>query len=230
MGILSRFREIMASNINALLDKSEDPEKAVDEFMRQLNIDLGQIKAETASVSADERRAKRALDECMDEIGKLQRYAEKAVEAGNDADARKFLEKKEPLVAKADRLQASYDSAAANAASMKQMQDKLVSDMSRLEERRTQLKGRMAAAKAQQRKNAAGSPLGGGCDSVFDELEEKVNSAYDEAMAITELRGEKKEDIDELFAEFEKNTSMSTNTSSAEDELAAIKEKVKPKE
>lgn len=231
MGILSRFRDIMASNINAILEKSEDPEKTIDEFMRKVNIDLGQVKAETASVLVDERRAKRALDECNEEIAKLQRYAEKSVEAGNDAEARKFLEKKEPLAAKAVQLQASYDAAAANAANMKQMQDKLVSDISRLEDRRVQLKGRMAAAKAQQRLNEAASPLGSRDESVFDAMEEKVNNAYNEAMAIAELRGEKKENIDELFAEFEKNTNTKTNANmDAEDELAAIKEKMKRKE
>jgi len=227
MGILSRFKDVMASNIHALLEKSEDPEQAVDAFMRQANIDLGQIKAETASVLADERRAKRALDECTEEIAKLQRYAEKAVEAGSDADARKFLEKKAPLVEKSARLQVSYDLAAANAASMKQMKDKLESDISGLEQRRLQLKTRMAAAKAQQRMNEAGSPVGGRDGSAFDKLEDQVNSAYYEAMAVAELRGEQKEDIDELFAEFEKQTGTSTK---AEEERAVIKENKKPNE
>ncbi|MDF2713946.1 MAG: phage-shock protein [Paenibacillus sp.] len=226
MGILSRFRDIMASNMNALLDKAEDPEKTIDDFMRSLNDDLGKVKAEAASVLADERRAHRALEDCKAEIGKLQRYAEKSVEAGNDEEARKFLEKKAPLAEKASRLQTAYDLASTNAASMKQMQDKLVSDIGQLEERRARLKGRMAAAKAQQRLNAIGSPLGGGgYDSAFKAAEEKANSAYDEAMAIAELRAGTKEDLDKLFAQEEKSTGPN-----AEDELAAIKEKIKKKE
>jgi phage shock protein A len=215
----------MASNVNALLDKAEDPEKTIDDFMRSLNGDLGKVKAETASVLADERRAHRALEECKAEIGKLQRYAEKSVEAGNDEEARKFLEKKAPLAEKASKLQAAYDLASSNAASMKQMQEKLVSDIDQLEERRARLKGRMAAAKAQQRLNAIGSPMDGGIDSVFKAAEEKVNSAYDEAMAIAELRAETKEDLDKLFEQEEKGSGTK-----AEDELAAIKEKMKKKE
>ena len=50
MGILQRFKDIMASNINALLDKCEDPEKMIDQYMRNLESDLGKVKAETASV------------------------------------------------------------------------------------------------------------------------------------------------------------------------------------
>ena len=50
MGILTRFKDIMSANINALLDKCEDPEKMIDQYMRNLESDLGKVKAETASV------------------------------------------------------------------------------------------------------------------------------------------------------------------------------------
>ena len=95
MGILTRFKDIMASNINALLDKCEDPEKMIDQYMRNLESDLGNVKAETASVMAEETRAKRELDDCNEQIAKMQSYAEKALLAGNEADARSFLEKKQ---------------------------------------------------------------------------------------------------------------------------------------
>lgn len=77
MGIMERFKDIMAANINALLDKAEDPEKMIDQYMRNLQSDLGKVKAETASVIAEESRAKRALDECNANITKMQTYAEK---------------------------------------------------------------------------------------------------------------------------------------------------------
>lgn len=53
MGIISRFKDIMSANINALLDKMEDPEKMVDQYLRNLESDLGKVKQETASVMAD---------------------------------------------------------------------------------------------------------------------------------------------------------------------------------
>ena len=46
-GILSRFKDIMSSNINALLDKVEDPNKMIDQYLRNLESDLGKVKAET---------------------------------------------------------------------------------------------------------------------------------------------------------------------------------------
>ncbi|MBG9792213.1 phage-shock protein [Paenibacillus dendritiformis] len=227
MGILSRFRDIMASNVNALLDKAEDPEKTIDQYMRSLHQDLGKVKAETASVLADESRARRALDECNAEIRKLQRYAEKSVEAGKEEDALKFLERKAALAGEQSELHTAYELASANAAKMKQMQDKLVSDIGRLEARHAELKGKLAAAKLN-----SGSYSPGGVNASFDALEEKANRALDEAMALAELRaGAKEDDLDDLIAQLEKDmnkkASPSTNT---EDELAALKERMNKKE
>lgn len=224
MGILSRFRDVMKANMNALLDRAEDPEKTIDEYMRSLNSDLGKVKAETASVLSEERRAKRAVDESGAEMKKLQRYAEKAAEAGNDEDALKFLERKAKQAEKHAELQAAYDRASANAASMKQMQDKLVSDMNQLESRRAELKGKLAAARMQPSSS-------GGVHSAFHAMEEKADRALNEAMALAELRAEAKEDdLDELIAQLQKDATGADTSANAEDELAAIKEKMKKKE
>ena len=57
--ILKRFTDIMSANINALLDKAEDPAKMVDQYIRDIESDLGNVKAETAAVMAAEKKAKR---------------------------------------------------------------------------------------------------------------------------------------------------------------------------
>ena len=116
MGIISRFKDIMSANINALLDKAEDPEKMIDQYLRNLESDLAKVKQETASVMAEEAKAKRQLDECTAEVAKMQSYAEKAVLAGNDEDAKRFLMKKKELVVKQTSLQETYTLAAENAA------------------------------------------------------------------------------------------------------------------
>ena len=159
MGILTRFKDIMSANINALLDKCEDPEKMIDQYMRNLESDLGKVKAETASVMAEETRCKRELDECTADVAKYQSYAEKALKAGNEADARTFLEKKQQLVSKQATLQQTYNIAADNAAKMRQMHDKLCKDIQSLEARRDAVKAKVAAAKAQERINKVGSSV-----------------------------------------------------------------------
>ena len=114
MSILKRFSDIMASNINALLDKAEDPVKMIDQLMRNLNDDLNKVKAETASIMAEETRAKREVDECQSDVNKMLDYAKRAVEAGNDDDARQFLAKKASLTEKLTALNSKYEIAKTN--------------------------------------------------------------------------------------------------------------------
>lgn len=222
MAILTRFKEIMSSNINALLDKVEDPEKMIEQCLRNLNKDLGKVKAETASIMADEQRAKRVLDECTAEINKMQDYAIKALEANNEDDARKFLERKAVLVAKETELKGAYDLAASNASKMREMHDKLVKDIRELESRKDMIKGKLSVAKTQERINKISSSVNSANNSIsaFDRMEEKVNKALDKANAMAELNSGPKDDIKDLAAKYD-------NSSSIDDELEALKASLK---
>lgn len=219
MGILTRFKDIMASNINALLDKAEDPEKMIDQCLRNLNSDLGKVKAETASIMAEEQRSKRELDECTSEINKMQSFAVKALEAGNEDDARKFLEKKSSLANKQAGLQESYNIASANATQMREMHDKLVNDINELESRKDMIKGKMSVAKTQERINKIGSSVSSANNSIsaFDRMEEKANKMLDSANAMAELNRGPKDDITDLTAKY------ASPSAEVDDELAALK-------
>lgn len=219
MGILTRFKDIMASNINALLDKCEDPEKMIDQYLRNAESDLGKVKAETASVMAEETRSKRALDECNEEITKMQKYAMKAVEAGNDNDARQFLTKKKQLEEKKTALQQAYDLATANASRMRQMHDKLVSDINDLNSRRDAMKAKLAVAKTQEKMNKMTSKMGNAGSSIadFDKLEAKIDKRLDEANAMAELN-QSGDSIEDLAQKYDQSPS-----SDVDDELAALK-------
>jgi phage shock protein A len=221
MGILTRFKDIMSSNINALLDKAEDPEKMIDQTLRNLNNDLGKVKSETAAVMAEETRAKRELDQCTAEITRMQNYAVKAVEAGNDEDAKQFLAKKNQLVSKQEQLQATYEVAAKNASQMRQMHDKLVSDINELESRKSVIKTKMSAAKAQERINKISSSVGDAADSIsaFERMEDKANKALDKANAMAELNASQtKENLKDLELKY-----SSSSSGTVDDELAALK-------
>lgn len=219
MGILTRFKDIMSSNINALLDKAEDPEKMIDQCLRNLNSDLGKVKSETAAIMAEEQRAKRALDECNEEIDKMQKFAVKALEAGNEDDARKFLEHKASLVAKQPGLLEAYELAKNNASHMRQMHDKLVTDIGELEARKDMIKGKLAVAKTQERINKMGSSVASANNSIssFEKYEEIANKALDKANAMAELnRSSEKQSIEDLTKKYTSNISV-------DDELAALK-------
>lgn len=225
-GIITRFKDIMSSNINALLDKAEDPSKMVDQYLRNLESDLGKVKAETASVMAEEKRAKRELDECNEQINKMQKYAEKALIAQNESDAKLFLEKKTQLSKNQQSLQQSYDIAADNATKMRSMHDKLVKDIGDLNARRDQLKAKLTVAKTQERLNKIGSSVTGakGNLSAFDKMEDKINKQLDEASSMAELNSSKEEEsIEDLMSKYDDNKE---SNSEVDDELQALKNKL----
>ena len=222
-GILSRFKTIMEANINALLDKAEDPVKMADQLARDLEKDLGEVKAETVSVMAEEKCAKRAYDEGVAEVEKLQRYAEKAVLAGNDADAKVFLSEKAAKAANLESLKGAWDLAAANAAKMREMHDKLTEQLKQVEDRKAAIRAKAAMVKSQQKANEIKSDLGGSSLAAFDALEEKLNRKLDEAEAAAELNT-KKDDMADLMAKYD--DAATVQDSGVEDELAALKAKL----
>lgn len=221
--ILKRFGDIMSANINALLDKAEDPEKMIDKYIRDIEEDLRNVKAETAAVMASETKAKRDFAECQDEIAKMQKYAEKALLAGNESDARRFLEKKSELTGKQESLRQACDIAEANAVKMKDMHDKLKKDLEGLKAKRDSIKAKAAVAKTQEKLNKMGSSVSGAGEAMeaFERMEAKVDRMLDEANAMSELNSET-DSIDALAAKYDEDT----GSSSVDDELAALKAKM----
>ena len=227
MGILQRFKDIMSANVNAVLDKAEDPVKMVDQYMRDLEDDLGKVKAETASVMAEEKRTKRELDENREETQKMERYAKKALLAGNETDARIFLEKKAELSSKAEILRTAWEQAAANAASMEKMHDKLCKDLNDLRARKESIKAKMTLAKTQEKMNRIGSSYAGVSDSMsaFDRMEKKADQMLDQANALSELN-QKAAKEDSVEALMDKYSDSDSGTSQVEDELEAMKKEL----
>lgn len=222
MGIITRFKDIMAANFNALLDRCEDPEKMIDQYLRNLEQDFAKVKAETASIMADEKAAKRKLDECDSEIAKMTEYAKKAVTAGNDNEARQFLEKKAELTQKQEVLARNYELACDNSAKMRQMHDKLEADISDLKSRREMLKAKVRVAETQKKMSGIGSGLesAGGNLAAFSKMEDKVNKMLDEADAMNELNNQPTQDS---AAELARKYDAENKKAAVDDELAALK-------
>ncbi len=221
-GILTRFKDIMSSNINALLDKAEDPEKMIDQCLRNLNSDLGKVKAETAAVMAEATRAKRELDECDKDIKEMENYAMKAVKAGNDEDAKRFLEKKAVLVSKREALAQAEALASENATKMRQMHDKLSKEITELEARKQTIKSKIQVAKTQEKINKMNSSVTTANNSIgaFERMEAKANNMLDKANAMAELNTPSADSVESLMDKY------GASSASVDDELAALKEQM----
>ena len=221
MSMLQRFKDIMSSNINALLDKAEDPEKMIDQMIRNLQSDLGKVKSETATVMAEESRLNRELNELKAEAEKMLTYAQRALQAGSDADARVFLEKKNSIQTKISEVESRLSVAKQNSQNMKAMHDKLNSQVNDLNAKRNENKAKIQQAKLQERmNNMTLSTTGQASISKFNDIEAKANAMLDKANAMQELNNANNDGIDDLMAKYD---SPSQDTSAVDDELAALK-------
>ena len=218
MSILSRFKDIMSANINALLDKCEDPAKMIDQYLRQLKEDLAEVKQETAAVMAEEKRTKRLVDDNAAEIAKYTDLAKKALTAGNEGDAKVFITKKQELEDHQADLEKTYALAHANAEKMREMHDKLTGDIQELEQRRLNVKAKMSVAKTQDKLNKINDSMKSAAGSMeaFERMEAKADRLLDEANSMAELNEEPKDSAEEIAKKYDKDSSV-------DDELAKMK-------
>ena len=151
MGILQRFSDIMSANINSLLSGAEEKNagKLLEKYLADARANLEELKSETSAIIADEMAAARRVNANNEEIAKYDRYAEQAVMAGNDDDARKFLDAKSQLVSKKAELESAYELAKSNSDKMRQMTRKLMEDIASAEGKMVELRAEADRCRAQ---------------------------------------------------------------------------------
>lgn len=105
MGIFTRFRDIISSNINAMLDRAEDPEKLIKLMIREMEDTLVELKASCAGVMATSKRVQRELEQ-MEELARhWEEKAELAVSKGRDDLAREALVEKRKYTQRRESLE-----------------------------------------------------------------------------------------------------------------------------
>jgi phage shock protein A len=94
MGIFTRFRDIVSSNINAMLDRAEDPEKLIKLMIREMEDTLVELKASCAGVMAHSKKFQRQKEEAQSRVKYWEEKAALAVNKGRDDLAREALVEK----------------------------------------------------------------------------------------------------------------------------------------
>jgi phage shock protein A len=108
MGIFTRFRDIVSSNINAMLDKAEDPEKLIRLMIREMEDTLVEIKASCAGAMASRKKIERRLEGARTLENEWRRRAELAVNKGRDDLAREALMEKRRYQDRMEGLEREY--------------------------------------------------------------------------------------------------------------------------
>jgi phage shock protein A len=129
MGIYTRVSDIISSNINAMLDKAEDPEKLVRLMIQEMEDTLVEIKASCAGVMATKKRVQRELEEALTRAKQWGEKAQLAVNKGREDLAREALMEKRRYRERAGALEKELSQCDALVehyqADMTQLEDKL---------------------------------------------------------------------------------------------------------
>ena len=153
MGVFSRFMDIINSNINAILDNAEDPEKMVKLMINEMEDTIIEIMTNCAACIRAESTVRRKAAELQGLVDRWQKRAELAISKGRDDLAREALLEKKRLAAELERLNAECDR-------YDQLVKKYKADIEKLEEKlesaRTKYKTmrEQAAKDAEARRNS----------------------------------------------------------------------------
>ena len=222
MDTLGRIPKILEANLNAILDKCEDPAKMIDQLLVDYKRDLADIKRDTAAVMADVELAEKRLKECDESIAKKQKAAENALKAGNEGDARTLISAKQNLEATRESLAQNLDAAQKNAEMMKEGYNRLVRNIEELEQRKDAAKAKISMAKAQKQINDTAAKANSTVNTeAFNKYEQKAERMLAEANAATELNS-----LDVSVDSLTEKYADCGSSASVDEELAAMKAKL----
>lgn len=97
MSVFSRMSDIINSNINAMLDKAEEPEKVVRLIIQEMEDTLVEVRSAAARVIADRKELERRMTHAQREADEWQRRAELAITKGRDDLAKAALAEKKQM-------------------------------------------------------------------------------------------------------------------------------------
>jgi phage shock protein A len=214
MGIFTRFRDIVSSNINAMLDRAEDPEKMIKLMIREMEDTLVEIKAACAGAMAEKKKLVRRLEEVRERADLWEERARLAVAKGRDDLAREALVEKRRFTSMMEKLDAD---AVEHDGLINQYQDDIQQLEDKLhkarEKQRMLVQRHIHATRTRQAREEIRRADNYASIAKFDELEQRIERMEAEADLVNFGR---QPDLDEAFDDLRGDDDI-------EQELAAIK-------
>ena len=220
MGLFQRVSDSIRANLNSLLDKAEDPEKMLAQYLRDMEEDIAEAEAAVAKQLAVAWKFKAQLEEALALVEKREAQAVEALQNNREDLARRALEDKRSHKAKVEEFRIQYENSSSLAEQLRNELKDMKNEYEKLQTKRDTLVARLHAAKAQKDMYGAASSLNK--DSTrqgFERMEDKVLLMEAEAKLAGEL-GER--ELNRELEYLDRNTEL-------EQELAVLKESLSGK-
>jgi len=135
MGVFSRFADIVNANLNALLDKAEDPAKMIRLIIQEMEDTLVEVRTTSARTIAEKKDLTRKIARLESEIENWQSKAELALSKERDDLAKAALIEKKQIQETVTAMQKQLETVDENLVQLNtevgQLQDKLIDAKSR---------------------------------------------------------------------------------------------------
>lgn len=185
MGIFSRISDIVNSNLNALCDSAEDPEKMIRLIIQEMEDTLVEVRSTSARVIADQRTASRRRDRVASEVATWEDKAKLAASKGRDDLAKAALQERRVVEETLRLVEGELMSASEHIGQLNeeigQLQQKL--DDAKAKQKTILLRSKTASSRMQVKKQVHRSEL----DSAFakfERFERKVDTLEGELQAM----------------------------------------------
>ncbi len=153
MGTITRFRHVVSANVNALLERAEDPEKMLAALIREMEDALGEAREAAAGILDDQKRFKRRAAELDAKVSEWEERAEHALSRQREDLAREAIAAKQQAEAERAQVEAGLGQA-------DQSVERVHQDIGHLETRLQEARKRQAEMKREVQSRQR--PAGGG--------------------------------------------------------------------
>ncbi len=193
MSIFTRFKDIVNSNINSLLDKAEDPEKMLKLMITEMEDTVIDLKTSTAGRMAEAIRLDRKVKEAEATVERWQKRAELAVEKGKEDLAREALQEKKNVAEETERIKASL-------ISLKNAVEEGKKEIATLEDKIKSAKDRLLTLQRESQRADERKKENVNLNARFEDLENRISrmNAYNDLNRVRE-----EESSEEKFSKME---------------------------
>src|SRR5215208_3274343 len=191
MGIIDRISQLARANVNDMLDRAEDPEKMLNQILRDMETNIRQAREQVAAMIAQEKEIGIDLAATRKLGVEWGAKAQRAVDAGKDDLAREALRRKRDNDENAAVYEAQLTTQQQTVAKLKQQLQALESKYQATMGQRDTLIQRQRRAKAQvqvAQSLSEFSPMDPTAD--LERMERKIRGSEAKAAALTELGDE----------------------------------------